>query len=114
MTDTDTVVPRRKPGRPADTDSTDTLERILLCARERFAKDGFDGTTNKDIAEMAGVSSAALYHYFPSKSDMYIAVCDSITHDFVAVFERCTSAGATLDARLSALLGEGDVLRGVD
>ena len=106
MTDTDDVTPRRKPGRPADTDSTDTLERILQCARERFATDGFDGTTNKDIAEMAGISSAALYHYFPSKSDMYIAVCESITHDFVGVFERCASVGPTLAARLSALLGE--------
>ena len=55
---------------------------------------------------MAGISSAALYHYFPSKSDMDIAVCECITHDFVGVFERCASVGPTLAARLSALLGE--------
>lgn len=106
MARTENTSPRRKPGRPADTDSTDTLERILFCARERFATDGFDGTTNKAIAETAGISSAALYHYFPSKSDMYIAVCGSITHDFIGIFERCTASGSTLEVRLTYLLDE--------
>ena len=106
MTDIGHQTPRRKLGRPADTDSTDTLDRILLCAREMFARDGFDGTTNKDIAELAGVSSAAIYHYFPSKSEMYIAVCSSISGLFVHVFERCTAAGPSLDTRLAALLDE--------
>ena len=31
----------RKRGRPADTDSTDTHDRIVVCARERFAAEGF-------------------------------------------------------------------------
>ena len=78
----------------------------MLCARERFAAEGFEGTTNREIAETAQVSSAALYHYFPSKVDIYIAVCDSITEIFVDVFARVKASETTLEARLVALFAE--------
>jgi len=100
----------RKLGRPADTDSSDTRERIVQCAQEVFANEGFEGTTNKDIALRAGISSAALYHYFPSKSDMYVAVCSSITDVFVGVFSRAESASTHLERRLTALFNEVGVL----
>ena len=99
-------VPERKLGRPADSDSTDTRERILRNACERFAAEGFEGTTNKDIAEKAQVSSAALYHYFPSKADMYIAVCDSITESFSTVFQKVADCSPTLEGRMTALFAE--------
>ena len=79
---------QRKLGRPADTDSSDTRQRIVQCALDVFAAEGFEGTTNKDIALRAGISSAALYHYFPSKADLYVAVCSSMTDVFVNVFAR--------------------------
>jgi AcrR family transcriptional regulator len=96
----------RKLGRPADTDSTDTRERIITCARESFAAEGFEGTTNKEIAARAGVSTTALYHYFPSKADLYIAVCDSITLSFAGAFEKVTSCNHTLEDRIQALFEE--------
>ncbi len=97
---------QRRLGRPADTDSTDTRDRIVVCARECFAAEGFEGTTNKDIANNAGVSSAALYHYFPSKADLYVAVCASISADLSAVFERVAAKESLLERRLTALFGE--------
>ena len=100
----------RKLGRPADTDSTDTRDRIVRCAQEVFAAEGFEGTTNKDIAARAGVSSTALYHYFPSKADLYVAVCESITHVFVDVFNKATSSATTLERRLTALFAEVGIL----
>lgn len=96
----------RKLGRPADTDSSNTRQRIVECAQEVFAAEGFEGTTNKDIALRAGISSAALYHYFPSKSDLYVAVCSSITDVFVEVFARAEAASPTLERRLTALFAE--------
>lgn len=99
-------VSRRRPGRPADTDSADTRNRIVECARERFAAEGFEGTTNKDIATLAGVSSTALYHYFPSKADLYVAVCDSIDTALADVFSRATVFDARLDRRLVSLFAE--------
>jgi len=96
----------RKLGRPADTDSSDTRLRIVECAREVFAAEGFEGTTNKDIALRAGISSAALYHYFPSKADLYVAVCSSITDVLVDVFARAEASSTTLERRLTALFSE--------
>ena len=96
----------RKLGRPADTDSSDTRQRIVQCAQEVFAAEGFEGTTNKDIALRAGISSAALYHYFHSKADMYVAVCESISDVFVDVFGRAEATSPTLERRLTALFSE--------
>lgn len=100
------VRPKRKLGRPADTDSSDTRQRIVQCAQEVFAAEGFEGTTNKDIALRAGISSAALYHYFPSKVELYVAVCSSITDVFVDVFARAEASATTLERRLTALFAE--------
>lgn len=100
----------RKLGRPADTDSTDTRDRIVECACQRFAAEGFEGTTNKEIAATAGVSSAALYHYFPSKADLYIAVCDSISETFVGVFDRSQASAPDLESRMVSLFKEVSVL----
>lgn len=58
---------RPRLGRPADADSAATRRRIVECAQESFAARGFDGTTNKQIAASVGISTAALYHYFPSR-----------------------------------------------
>jgi AcrR family transcriptional regulator len=93
----------RKPGRPADTDSTDTRDRIIECACDRFATDGFEGTTNKEIAALAHVSSAALYHYFHSKADIYVAVCEAITETLANIFERACESQPTLIGRLEIL-----------
>ncbi|MGA0117014.1 MAG: TetR/AcrR family transcriptional regulator [Ilumatobacteraceae bacterium] len=100
----------RKLGRPADSDSSTTRLRIVECAQEVFAAEGFEGTTNKDIALRAGISSAALYHYFPSKSDLYVAVCSSITDVFVDVFARAELSASTLERRLTTLFAEVGVL----
>lgn len=104
--DNKAVHKERKLGRPADTDSTDTRDRIVRCAQEIFAAEGFEGTTNKDIAARAEISSAALYHYFPSKAEMYVAVCESITCVFVDVFSHATSSDSRLERRLTALFSE--------
>jgi AcrR family transcriptional regulator len=96
----------RKLGRPADTDSIDTRDRIILCACTKFAGEGFDGTTNKEIASLAGVSSAALYHYFPSKADLYVAVCEYLTSVFDGVFQRARDFDPRLERRMTALLAE--------
>ena len=50
----------RRLGRPPDTDSVETRNRILRIARETFAVLGFEMTTNREIATRAGVTPAAL------------------------------------------------------
>lgn len=44
------------------------VRRIADAAVEAFAKNGYHATTTRDIATRAGMSPAALYVHFPSKS----------------------------------------------
>lgn len=65
-------------GRPPATDSADTRRRILDTARARFAASGYESATNRALAEEVGITAGALYHYFGSKLDLYIAVNDDV------------------------------------
>lgn len=67
-------LPRRRIGRPPATDSAETRQRILDRALVAFATDGFDASTNRSLARDVGVTAGALYHYFGSKLDLYLAV----------------------------------------
>ncbi len=58
-----------------------TRERILDVALELFTKQGFDGTSLREIAEKLGVTKAALYYYFASKDDILMALHMRL-HDF--------------------------------
>jgi AcrR family transcriptional regulator len=51
-------------GRPA------AMQRILDAAVSAFAEHGFEGTTTRQICTTAGLSSAGMYVYFPSKEDL--------------------------------------------
>ena len=99
-----TKVQTRKLGRPRDTDSVETRTRLLAAARECFGANGFDRTTNVQIAETAGVTSAAIYHYFPSKIDLYAAVFEEVQDFIYDEIEKGLSSHATLVDRFSAAL----------
>jgi AcrR family transcriptional regulator len=82
---------RPRLGRPPAADSAETRLRILEVARETFADFGFAGATNRFIATKAGITTAALYHYFPSKLALYAAVYgaaqETVSADFIAGIE---------------------------
>ena len=50
-------------------------EKILLAATKNFAKKGYTATSLKDIAVSAKISKGGLYHHFPSREDLFFAVC---------------------------------------
>lgn len=68
----------RRLGRPKDTDSAETRKRILDVARAAFACGGYDASTNRDLAAQVGITAGALYYYYPSKLDLYLAVHDDV------------------------------------
>ncbi|MGW7416577.1 TetR/AcrR family transcriptional regulator [Streptomyces sp. NPDC054863] len=51
-----------------------TRERILDAAHELMRTLGLSRATTKEIAKAAGCSEAALYKYFASKEDLFVAV----------------------------------------
>lgn len=65
--------------------------RIRDAAIERFAANGVDGTSVRDIAATAGVSPALVIHHFGSKDNLRVA-CDE--HVASLIRERKTQAAA--------------------
>lgn len=53
-----------------------TRERLVDVAMRRFWADGYRATPLSAILDEAGVNPGSLYHYFPSKQDLLIAVLD--------------------------------------
>lgn len=49
-------------------------EQLLDIATHLFSQYGLEGTTTKDIAKAAGVSSGLLYHYYKSKEELLLDV----------------------------------------
>ncbi|WP_029115686.1 TetR family transcriptional regulator [Mycobacterium sp. URHB0044] len=62
---------RKRPGRPPGT--SDNRERILVSARELFARNGIDKTSIRAIASAAGVDAALVHHYFGTKQQLFAA-----------------------------------------
>ena len=57
-----------------------TRAEILAAARRVFARHGLDGTSVREVAEVAGVNNAMIYYHFRDKVDLYRAVlADSFT-----------------------------------
>lgn len=52
----------------------DTKSRILQSAQKLFARQGFDGTTTKDLAADAGVAEGTLFRYFNNKKAILVEV----------------------------------------
>src|SRR5579871_4479603 len=60
---------RSRVGRPSGPSEGYAAQRnrILTAAAAVFARGGFDAASMRDVSEAAGLSVAALYHYFGSK-----------------------------------------------
>jgi hypothetical protein len=52
-----------------------TARRLLEAARARFARDGFERTSIRDIARDAGVDQALVIRYFGSKEKLFASAC---------------------------------------
>jgi AcrR family transcriptional regulator len=50
--------------------------QIMAAAKELFARQGFEGTTTRQIAERARVNEAIIFRHFPSKEDLYWGIID--------------------------------------
>ncbi len=53
-----------------------TRERILFAAMRLFSDKGFNTTSVADILKEAGANSGSLYHFFPTKQDVLLAVLE--------------------------------------
>jgi len=54
----------------------DRRQDILAAAMELFAKNGFRGTTTRDLAAQAGVNEAIIFRHFNNKEELYSAILE--------------------------------------
>lgn len=60
----------------------DNRDRIMRATRALIAQGGFREVSINAVAEHAGLSSGAIYRYFPSKSELYVqALMDAVDHE---------------------------------
>ncbi|HVU05084.1 MAG TPA: TetR/AcrR family transcriptional regulator [Polyangiaceae bacterium] len=93
--------PRR--GRPPGSTSDQTRRRILQAACECFGARGYESTTNRDIADRAGLTAAAIYQYFDSKLVLYTEAAREAQREIVPLFEQAIAGQPSARAALSAL-----------
>ncbi|WP_420100407.1 TetR/AcrR family transcriptional regulator [Corynebacterium sp.] len=70
--------PQRKPGRPRASaprwDGVDTGAELLDAAAELFTTEGYGSVSTRQLAEAAGIRQATIYHYFPGKKGLLLAL----------------------------------------
>jgi len=53
-----------------------TSEKIISAARKLFEENGFDQTSVRDIANLAGVNVALINYHFESKENLFLAIIE--------------------------------------
>jgi AcrR family transcriptional regulator len=70
--------------RPRRLEPQQRREHLLDTAAALFAERPYEDVQMEDIVARAGVSRATLYHYFPSKRDLYVAIFKRGSNRFLA------------------------------
>ena len=104
----------RRRGRPANTSTEDTVAVMLVAARKQFAAQGYAATSNRTVANAAGLAHTAIYNHFGSKAQLFTAVFLDVQDRLI--FELQRSAARTPDepAFPGALLDAIEELRAAD
>lgn len=59
---------------PLSASESETRTRILKSALRLFSRQGYDGTTTRDLAEAANVAEGTLFRHFPNKKAILVEV----------------------------------------
>ncbi len=88
-----------RPRRRIRLDNDERRAQLLALARKAFSDRSYDEVSIDDLAGEAKISKGLLYHYFPTKRDLYVAGLREIADELV---ERVTSLppDAAPDVRL--------------
>jgi len=64
--------------------SASTRAKLIRAARALFARRGYAAVGTEEIVRRAGVTRGALYHQFPSKEDLFLAVYEQVERELTA------------------------------
>jgi len=77
---------------------------VLAAARDQFALRGFESTTMRDIADVAGLTASNLYRYFESKDSMILEILGDFSDRLLTAYKEVLGAGSTVTETLDAIL----------
>ena len=70
------------------------VDEIVEAARERLVDGGYGGLSVAALARDLGLAQAAIYWYFPTKDDLFVAAVERILH---GILERKPVRGSTVE-----------------
>ncbi len=70
---------------------------IIAAAASLFAQKGFNGTTTRELARLAGISEALLFRYFPTKRALYGAILGEKREHFSQLMKAVEEAADRCD-----------------
>jgi len=79
-------------------------EQIVGIAARLFAQKGFDGTSLRDVAEVSGLTKAALYYHFPHKLELFEEVVRIRMTQLITVTEAAVLAERDPVQRIRAFM----------
>lgn len=77
-----------------------TRDLVVATATVLFGRDGYDATSTEEVLRETGISRGSLYHHFPFKERLFLAVLDSVEADVLA---RLVAARDAADEPLAGL-----------
>jgi AcrR family transcriptional regulator len=80
-------------------------DRIVRAAIRVFSDRGFHRATVHDVVRESGLSVGAIYTYFASKDELFLATCDLSTGQALGELGRRLAAGASTAERLAIAVG---------
>ena len=85
--------------------AVDDLPPMLASALECFMEHGYHGTTIRQLAARTGLSVPGLYHYYPSKQALLVAIASHAMNDLWVRSEQAVSeAGSDLSRQFDLLV----------
>ena len=80
-------------------------DALLEAARQEFSEQGFGSASIRDIAQRAGMSLSAMYHYYSGKQELLHAILDEgLDTYFAACADALSRVGDEPADRLSAVV----------
>jgi AcrR family transcriptional regulator len=86
-----------RPRRRIRLDNDQRRAQLLALARRAFSDRAYDDVSIDDLARVANISKGLLYHYFPTKRDLYVAGLREISDELVEAITRVPEDLAPID-----------------
>src|SRR3954463_1676388 len=95
-----------RPERPALRERYDRRRTEVVHEAARvFASSGYDQTTGPALAAQLGIAAGSLYHYFPGKEQLLIAICDQLMDPLLTQADALLTRDRPPDEQLRDLVG---------